>query len=214
MAQDFQALEREARAATQAAKDQAAGILEELSTQKKIVDSIITEVRSAAAEQGVGKQAIHFKNEADNHAALSSKWLERTVKAAIILIIYSIISLFIHRIDGIADGDYAMFQLAVSKILIFAVLAYGVILSARNFLSHKHNEIINRHRQNALATFAALAEATSDAASSDIVLSHAAACIFAPQETGYTKSDSVHTEGVPALQILPRIGAATGSSSQ
>lgn len=45
------------------------------------------------------------------------------------------------------------------------------------------------------ATFTALAEATSDAASSNIVLSHAASCIFSPHDTGYIKHDGDHGEG-------------------
>ncbi len=80
-------------------------------------------------------------------------------------------------------------------------------------MSHKHNEIVNRHRQNALATFTTLADATSDAASSDIVLSHAASCIFSPQETGYAKQDSVSSDKVPGLQIIPRIGSGASLSS-
>lgn len=205
-AQDFSALERDARAATQAAKDQAANVLDDLGNQKEAAEKILAEVRSAAAEQGVSKQAIHFKTEADQHKTDAETWLYRTVVAAVVLAVYAVASLFIHNIPGTMPGQYGAIQLAISKVLIFGVIAYGVLLCARNFLSHKHNEIVNRHRQNALATFTALAEATSDAASSDIVLSHAAGCIFSPQETGYTKSDTTPSEGVPALQILPRVG--------
>ncbi|TXC73241.1 hypothetical protein FSZ31_00280 [Sphingorhabdus soli] len=205
-AQDFSALERDARAATQAAKDQANSLVSALKGQKDTADAILAEVRSAAAEQGVSKQAIHFKNEADKHHDESQIWLKRTILSSVVLVVYAFASIFIHNIPGTMAGPYGAIQLGISKVLIFGVIAYSVLLCARNFLSHKHNEIINRHRQNALATFTALAEATSDAASSDIVLSHAAACIFSPQETGYTKGDAAHPDGVPALQILPRIG--------
>lgn len=167
----------------------------------------MSEVRAAAAEQGVAKQAIHFKDEADFHKTSAKDWMKYTIGAAILLTTYSIASLFIHKIPGLdAANAYRATQLAVSKVLIFAVLAYLLILSARNFLSHRHNEIVNRHRQNALATFTALTEATSDAASSDIVLSHAAACIFSPQETGLTKQEASHSDAVPSFQIVPRIG--------
>lgn len=205
--QDFARLEQEARAATQRAKDDAAEILKELEQQRGAATLILEEVRAAAAEQGVNKQAIHFKNEADLHKTLSEDWMKYTIGVAAVLVVYAAGSLFFHRIPGLEPADaYRAFQLAVSKVLIFAVLAYLLFLCARNFLSHRHNEIINRHRQNALATFTALAEATSDAASSDIVLSHAAACIFSPQDTGLTKQDSPRGESVPSFQIVPRIG--------
>lgn len=207
--QDFSTLEREARAAAQSARDMAASVVGELQEQQQSANTILEEVRAVAAEQGVSKQAIHFKSEADAHRDAAKDWRSYTVHTAIGLAIYSAASLFFHYIPGLEPSDaYRTAQLGVSKVLIFAVIAFMLFLCARNFLSHKHNEIVNRHRQNALATFTALAEATSDAASSDIVLSHAAACIFSPQETGYTKHNAANADGVPNLQIIPRIGQA------
>lgn len=204
---DFSELEREARAATQAAKDSVASVVEDIEKSKVSIDSILSEARALAAEQGVSKQAIHFKQEADKHAEDSIKWRGYTIIASLLLVAYAIASLFIHRLPGLdTESPYHSFQIGVSKILIFAVITYVLFLCSRNFLSHKHNEIVNRHRQNALATFTALAEATSDAASSDIVLSHAAACIFSPQETGYARHESAHSDNVPAVQLIPRIG--------
>lgn len=205
--QDFSALERQARAAAQSARDVAKGVAEELEEQKRAASVILDEVRAMAAEQGVSKQAIHFKNEADIHHDLAEKWRRYTILTALGLGVYAMASLFLHNVPGLEPTTaYRAVQLGVSKVLIFAVIAYMLFLCSRNFLSHKHNEIVNRHRQNALATFTALAEATSDAASSDIVLSHAAACIFSPQDTGYTKHDRAGSESVPSLQVVPRIG--------
>jgi len=79
--------------------------------------------------------------------------------------------------------------MALSKVLIFAVISFVLYLSARNFLSHKHNAIVNRHRQNALMTYKAIVEATGDnQQTSDAILIHAASCIYAPQPTGYAGS--------------------------
>jgi hypothetical protein len=209
-AQDFSALERQARTAAQSAQDQAAAIVKTLEDDKRTIEGILKDARDAAAEQGVGKQAIHFKQEADKHQDQAKIWLERSVWTAIGLGAFAIFSLFLHNFPGLGSTDpYRMAQIAVSKVLIFGVIAYMLLLCARNFLSHKHNEVINRHRQNALATFTALVDATSDAASSDIVLSHAASCIFSPQETGYAKQEGHHGDSVPALQLLPRIAQAS-----
>lgn len=204
---DFARLEREARAATQTAKDSVATLLNDISGQKQNVETIVAEVRALAAEQGVSKQAIHFKNEADKHRDEAVIWRKYTVRTAIGLGIFAFASLFIHKIPGLdPDNAYRTTQIVISKILIFGVIAYMLGLCAKNYLSHRHNEVVNRHRQNALATFTALAEATSDAASSDIVLSHAAACIFAPQDSGYVRGTHVSGDAVPALQMLPRVG--------
>ena len=211
--QDFSQLERDARAATQSAKDNVATALNEIGDAKASVDVILGEVRAMAAEQGVSKQAIYFKGEADSHGTNSEKWLKYTIYVAIFLVIFATLSLFSHNISGLDPRNpYQAIQITTSKFLIFAVIGFMLFLCSRNFLSHKHNEVVNRHRQNALATFTALAEATSDAASSDIVLSHAAACIFSPQDTGYIKSTGSHGDSVPGLQLIPRIGELVKAS--
>ena len=61
---------------------------------------------------------------------------------------YAVLSLGIHKIPLIAPGNtYETVQMAISKILIFAVISFVLYLSARNFMSHKHNAAVNRHRQ-------------------------------------------------------------------
>ena len=57
----------------------------------------------------------------------------------------------------------------------------------------------NRHRQNALLTYRALVAAAGEHETEDIVLAHAAVCIFAPQETGYSGSKS---EGIGKSKSL------------
>jgi hypothetical protein len=74
---------------------------------------------------------------------------------------------------------------------------------AKNFLSHKHNSIVNKHRQNALMTYSALADAASSEEAKDIVLNHAASCIFSPQETGYIKNESAGNNK-SIVELLPK----------
>ena len=82
-----------------------------------------------------------------------------------------------------------------------------MILCARNFLSHTHNAIVNKHRQNALLTFKSLAGAAGNNSNQDIILTQAAACIFSPQDTGYTKHTSETSSGAAnaVMQNLPRV---------
>lgn len=210
-AHDFTTLEREARASSQAAKDQAEAVLAELNDQKDAAERILQETRALAAEQGVSNQAIHFKKEADDHEKSAQLWLKRSVWTSIGLGAFAILSLGVHKIPYLVPtNSYEASQLIVSKFLIFAVIGYMLLLSARNFLSHRHNAVVNRHRQNALATFTALVEAGSEPGSSDIVLTHASACIFAPQETGYAKQEAAKLDAHPAMQLLPRIQQVSG----
>lgn len=206
---DYSALEREARSAIQASKDQADQITKQLESSKEEIDRILADTRKAAAEQGVTQQAAYFKSESDLHNSEAEKWRSITVWTAIGLVGYSAASIALHKIPWLTPTDnYAAFQLAASKVLIFIVIAYMLVLSARNFLSHKHNEIVNRHRQNALLTFQALVDAAGQKEAQDVVLSYASACIFAPQETGYTKTTGAMPE-VPSniIQSVPKLAA-------
>lgn len=205
---DFGALEREARAAMQSVNDRAAELTKELNTRKEEADKILTEVRRVAAEQGVSQQAIYFQTESAAHEKQARQWRTATIWIAVVLVAYSIASIFLHKWPWLQPTDtFSAVQLGVSKVLIFAVIAYMLILSARNFLSHKHNEIVNRHRQNALLTFNALVEAADKPDARDIVLTYAAACIFAPQETGYTRPGSGASPEIPTniIQAVPRL---------
>lgn len=208
---DFGALEREARAAVQAAKDRADEATKQLEAQQVAATKILDEVRRVAAEQGVSQQAVYFQTEGTTHNAEARRWQWITIYVAIGLGVYAIISATFHKWIWLAPaGPYEAFQLGLSKVLIFGVIAYMLLLSARNFLAHKHNAIVNRHRYNALLTFTALADAAKGPESRDIVLTHAAGCIFAPQDTGYTKGQTQPESVANVIQSLPR--ALTQSS--
>lgn len=169
-------------------------IIETMTKHKADMETIAIATRKTAANAGITQEAIYFKQEADEHKELSAKWRANTIWTAVGLIACAISSLFVYKSDWIKPmGTEEHIQFAISKFLIFGTIAYGLVLCARNFLSHKHNEIVNRHRQNALLTFDALVKAAGGSEDKrDIILTHAAACIFAPQETGYTKSSSTN----------------------
>ena len=187
---DFQTMENEARAMIQSVQDQASDITESLEGKQKQAEQVLDDIRKVAAEQGVSQQSIYFKEESERHERLASEWRDRTKKVACLLGFYSFVAIFLHKIPGLTPTDvYQSAQLITGKMLVFAVIGYILILFARNFLSHEHNAIVNKHRQNALMTFRALVNAAKEEDCSDIVLLHAAQCIFSPQETGYAKQD-------------------------
>ena len=121
---------------------------------------------------------------------------------------YAFASLFLHKWI-IPANTYETIQLGISKTLMFAVISYMLYLCSRNFLAHKHNAIVNKHRQAALQTYTALADAAQSQESRDVVLTHAAACIFSPQSTGYSKnmdSQAPSAKSVVELLTKPLIG--------
>jgi hypothetical protein len=89
----------------------------------------------------------------------------------------------------------------VARILIVTLLYSAVVWCARNYFACRHNYTINRHRRNAMQTFRAFVEGTKDPATQDFILRQAAACAFAPQQSGYLKDESLPIPG-PASQII------------
>lgn len=211
---DFEAMEREARASLQKISDHAAEVTSELEQQKQVGALILDEVRKVAAEQGVSQQAIYFQKESELHDTQAETWKTITIGTAVALGLFAAASVFVHKWTFLAPTDtYTGLQLALSKGLVFLVIAYFLLLSSRNFLAHKHNAIVNRHRQNALLTFNAIVNAAGQAEARDIVLSYASACIFAPQDTGYTKTSGGGGADVPTniIQTVPKLTSSAAS---
>jgi len=201
---DFSRLEREARASVQNVSDRATELQNELERRKKDADEILVAVRKVAEEQGVSQQAIYFKNEADKHDVEAGCWLSRTGWLTGLLAVYATATLFLHKIPLLVPTNgYETAQLAVSKVLVFATISFFLFLSARNYVAHRHNAVVNRHRQNALATYQALVKASGDSANRDVVLAKAADCIFSAQPSGYGKADGGESGTTALVNLAP-----------
>lgn len=202
---DTSLLEIQARATIQGIQDQAAKLTDQLTKAKSDADNALAAIRSVASEQGVSQQAIYFKEEAQSQETLADKWLTYTYRFAGALGAFAIVSLFLHKIDAIKPASNAeMFQLITSKVLIFSVLGYMLLMAAKNYTTHKHNAVVNRHRQNALLTYRALVTAAEDTGTQDIVLAHAASCIFSPQETGFAHGKGETAGSKSVLELLTK----------
>lgn len=203
---DTSLLEVQARATIQAIENKAEKLTESLINSKLEADNALSAIRQVASEQGVSQQAVHFKSEAEAQEALAGKWLGRTQWAAVAVGFFAVVTLFLHKWAWFKPADHGeLIQLITSKVLIFGVLAYLLILSAKNYMTHKHNAVVNKHRQNALLTYRALVESASSTGVHDIVLANAASCIFAPQETGFSqgKGDS-STSPKSVLELMTK----------
>ena len=191
---DFQRLDSEARATLQSVQDRGQLLTQELENAQVEAKRILEEVRATAAEAGVSQKAYFFKESADKYDADASSWRSITVKLAWATGAFAVLSMVIHKIEFLRpESTYDTVQLAVSKILVFAVLSFMLYLAAKNFLSNKHNAIVNRHRQHALQTYQALVDAAAESGKSDIILTHAASCIFGPQTTGYANDGGANS---------------------
>jgi hypothetical protein len=201
-------LETQGRAAIQTIRDESTTLTGQLLTAKGEAEAALTQIRTVAAEHGVSQQAIYFKDEYLEQERLADIWLQYTYRAAAAVGLFALVSMFLHKISWIHPSDASeSVQLVSSKIMIFAVLGFLLIMAARNYATHKHNAVVNRHRQNALLTYRALVEAAGEAGTEGIVLAHAAACIFSPQDTGFGSNSDAQSGPKSVLELLTKSAA-------
>jgi hypothetical protein len=186
---DFNRLEEQGRAAVQAVRDQTETLMEEITRQQREAARILDDVRKIAAERGVSQEAFYFKGEADNHASEAKVWRNWTITVSIGVGLYGVSTLFIHKIPFLSPvNTYETIQLMAGKLIVFFILVYMLSICAKNFLSNRHNEIVNRHRQNALMTYKSLVDAGSTSEARDVILNHAASSVYQLHDTGFTKA--------------------------
>lgn len=203
---DFQRLDSEARNALASIQQASAKLQQDLGERLKEATRIVDEVRKVAAETGVSQQAHYFKAEADLHMEEAEIWRGRTVNFAWLLGAWAILSLVLTEIPWFHPKDgFQNFQLTVSKALVFAVISFMLYLSAKNFLAHRHNAIVNRHRQNSLLTYRAFVEAAGSNEQASVILTHASACVFSPQPTGYSQESGIDAaKATSVVEVLGR----------
>ena len=75
-------------------------------------------------------------------------------------------------------------QYTVPKLIILSVFFSALIWAAKNYQAHRHNYVINRHRQDSLSTFEGFVSAAGDdTETKNAVLLQATQSIFASQST-------------------------------
>lgn len=183
----------------------AKNVLSEAEALLVTAEARVEQATAFLIQENVKHQARYFKKESVYHEKRALHWFCATCVFAFCAGAFLIFTPFlVYLIPSLHIGNaYDAIQLGLSKTLILAVLTYMLILCSKNFMSHKHNAIVNKHRQNALETYRSLADAASPE-QRDIVLSHAASCIFSPQETGYTKS-ATQTNITGLSETIPRL---------
>ncbi len=210
---DFNSLESRGRAAIQAINDDKEKVLLSITETSQQAERLLQEVRKAAAEQGVTQMARYFADEAVEHEKNAGRWLIASIATALVVGAYAFSSLFLYRWLSPTNA-FESAQIITSKLLVFAVLAYALFQCIRSYSAHRHNQVTNKHRQNALMTYKTLAEAGNSPELRDAVLQHAAAAIYAPNDTGYLRAEERGYGAQGLLALLPRnLGSASGGGT-
>lgn len=165
-----------------------AAVASALESQEQL-GQIVTAARTAAADVGVSRHTRLFSTESKAHAAAAKGWL-----AATALVAFGTLSLAIVNYSAVLDQKEkappeAVVQFVLAKVLVFSLLLSAIVWCGRNYRSSRHNEIINRHRRNALGSFEAFVSGATDDQTKNAVLLQATQSIFAPQSSGFVSTE-------------------------
>lgn len=212
---DFSRIESQARAAAQKIEDRASEMEQRFVEREATLDELIDKGRTSLAEQGVTQQADYFRKEADEHATKAGEWADAVKVWAAVVSVAALASFFTHRIPWIAPQNIAeAVQFIAAKVLLVGALTFMLVRSARNYASHRHNEVVNRHKQNSLLTFEALRLAGSTEETRNIVLNHAAASIYSIPDTGYVRGGSENSSSTTNLvELIQRMPGQLDTSA-
>jgi hypothetical protein len=206
---DFARLEEQAKE-TLVRMDQMRQSQEQTSTTiLENAQQVIQEVRRIAEEAGVSQHAAYFKNEADKNEREAKPWLYWTIALACVTALLSVALTVRYFFVLPTLTSSQSIQLAIPKLFLFTVLLSATIWTGRTYRAYRHNAVVNRHRQNALASFEAFAKAAAgDQETKNAVLLQATQCIFSPQATGYIQPEA-ETAMPHVLEVVRSLGKSS-----
>jgi hypothetical protein len=171
-------------------------------SEKKLkeLNDIIENAKSFAIEAGVSKHSSVFKSESEHHENEAKKWLGYTRN---ILIAIALVAIGLAFLGLCFKENAEIVQFTITKIVVLSALFYGLSITNRNYKAHKHNGIMNKHRQNALSTFETFSNAAStDDQTKNAILLETTHSIFSNQQTGYLKAEGDSESNNKIIEII------------
>lgn len=176
---------------------------EESEKKLKELNNIIENAKSFATQAGVSKHSTLFKSESDIHEGEANKWLDYTIGVLIAIVVVAIALAFLGLLF---KENNEIVQFTITKVVIITALFYGLSITNRNYKAHKHNAVMNKHRQNALSTFETFSSAASaDDQTKNAVLLETTHSIFSNQKTGYLKSEGDSESHNKIIEIIKNV---------
>ena len=168
-------------------------------------------MQNELAKETVSKHKAIFAKQAEEHQQASQKWFIATgvLVVAFGVVFYSLFEAF--RLGG--TEWMGVLQSVFTKGFLLTLIYFVLNRFNKNYTAHKHLEIVNRHRQNALDTFDAFIESAGENPETrDAVLLAATNAIFDANQSGYLSTKTKGTDNVNPIQQVVR-AVLPGSSS-
>lgn len=166
--------------------EDAAQIIEKAKEAEQKASAVVGIAREAAAATGVLQNEEVFHKEANRHRKNANWWLGFAIVSVVAFVVvagYDLLWKFFFPADS-GIGDIPFFS---ARWVFLPAIVYALFFCVKNYTTSRHNFVVNTHRQNALQTYQVLVASATTPEVQDIVLTHAARCIFDQRDTGYAK---------------------------
>jgi hypothetical protein len=151
------------------------------------VDNLKSQVQSLIKDAAIAIHAEHFGNEAAFHTDEAKFWNKLILAISVAIFLFAGYNIFFPpNFTGDHITPVYVSQILIPRGTLLIILLYLLSWGVKNQSAHKHNFVVNKHRQNALNTFQAFGEATeNDPDIRNAILLQATQCIFSTQPSGY-----------------------------
>jgi hypothetical protein len=157
---------------------------DDMEKQQVELNQILQSARQASGQIGVASHALHFKEAAEEYLKASKNWLYAVIGAVVLIIGWGTACFFIHPTTGDAS---LIIQFTIAKVIIISGLYYALTTCVKNYKAHRHNYVVNRHKQHSLSSFDTFVKgAGEDIATKNAILLNATQSIFSAQPSGYS----------------------------
>lgn len=173
----------------------------DIALKKKALEDIVSAARDASATVGVAHFTADFSSKEEKLEGEAKNWLIATAIFGLITVSAAAGSFFIPLPSD--SGSAGLVQFFTSKIILLAILLTASIWCGRIYKAIKHQAATNNHRANALKSFQAFVNATSDESTKNAVLLETTRSIFAIGSTGYLDlTEAGSDSGMKIMEII------------
>ncbi len=189
-------------------KESANSQISAIETMKIEADRILEGIKKAAGVSGVANHAGHFVAEAKSHKIGKNIWLAVTGLLAVGLL--ATCWHFVQNPMAIAKEETILQVVpkVLPKLIFFSILYYSIIWAGRQYKTHYHNYVVNRHRVNALSTFETFVNAANnDEQTQNAILLKTTESIFSQQPTGFIGAENEAQNPSQIIEIVKNLNS-------
>lgn len=166
------------------------------------LNQLNTKFENEIAKEGVSKHKDIFKKQANEHQKAARGWL---IATGVLVVAFGAVFywLFVELLKLGGTALIGILQNVFTKGFLLTLIYFVLNRSNKNYTAHKHLEIVNRHRQNALDTFDDFVESAGENQETrDAVLLAATNAIFDANQSGYLSAKMKGSESTNPFQQL------------